>query len=121
MSYHQGHLSRILHDLGFTPQKPMHRAHDQEAVDEFRTTKWAPIKKVRKNQANSVLIDESGFMLQSLMRQTWAPVGNTPVMDAWDRHDRLTAITALTLASKTVRCHLYFKLLRHNANAEDFF
>lgn len=50
VSYHPGHLSRILHDMGFTPQKPMRRAreHDQVAADEFRKTKWASIKKGRK-------------------------------------------------------------------------
>ena len=42
-------------------------------------------------------------------------------MDAWDRHDRLTAITALTLTPKRARCKLYFQLLRHNAKADDFF
>lgn len=60
-------------------------------------------------------------MLQPLMRRTWAPRGKTPVMDAWSRHDRLTAITALTLTPKQARCNLYFHLLRHNAKAEDFF
>jgi transposase len=68
-----------------------------------------------------VLIDESGFMLQPLTRRTWAPRGHTPVMDAWDRHDRLTVISALALTPHRRRCDLYFKLLRHNAKAEDFF
>lgn len=60
-------------------------------------------------------------MLQPLTRRTWAPRGQTPTINAWDRHDRLTAITALTLTPHRRRCGLYFKLLRHNAKAEDFF
>ena len=50
VSYHPSHLSRILHDMGFTPQKPTRRAreHDEAAADEFRKTKWASIKKGRK-------------------------------------------------------------------------
>lgn len=68
-----------------------------------------------------MLIDESGFLLQPLTRRTWAPCGKTPVLAAWDRHDRITAITALTLTPHRRRCDLYFKLLPHNAKAEDFF
>lgn len=59
-------------------------------------------------------------MLQPLMRRTWAPRGQTPVMDAWDRHDRLTAITALALSPQRRRISLYFELLDHNATATDF-
>lgn len=60
-------------------------------------------------------------MLQPLLQRTWAPKGETPVMNAWDRHDRLTAITALTLTPHRRKLDLYFELLDHNAKAEDFF
>lgn len=60
-------------------------------------------------------------MLQPLLRRTWAPRGKTPVMNAWDRHDRLTAITALSLTPHRRKADLYFKILNHNAKAEDFF
>lgn len=43
------------------------------------------------------------------------------MLKAWDRHDRLTAITALALTPKRQRCKLYFQLLRHNATGDDFF
>ena len=59
-------------------------------------------------------------MLQPLLRRTWAPRGQTPIMKAWDRHDRLTAIAGLSLTPKRRRCELYFELLPHNAKAEDF-
>lgn len=60
-------------------------------------------------------------MLQPLLRRTWAPRGKTPVLHAWDRHDRLTAITALTLSPHRRKLDLHFELLDHNAKAEDFF
>ncbi len=41
-------------------------------------------------------------------------------MDARDRRDRLTALTALVLSLKTRRWSLYFELLDHNANFGDF-
>lgn len=59
-------------------------------------------------------------MLQPLLRRTWALRGQTPIMKSWDRHDRLTAITALTLTPVRRRIGLYFELLEHNARAEDF-
>ena len=67
-----------------------------------------------------VFIDESGFMLQPLVRRTWAPVGQTPVLNQWDRRDRLSVITALALSPKRRRVRMFFQLLGHNAKAEDF-
>lgn len=60
-------------------------------------------------------------MLQPLLRRTWAPRGQTPEINAWDRHDRLSAVAALTLTPCRRRIGLYFELLDHNACAEDFF
>jgi transposase len=47
--YHPGHLSRILHDLGFSPQKPRQvaREQDSEAVERWRIKDWPRIKKKR--------------------------------------------------------------------------
>lgn len=60
-------------------------------------------------------------MLQPLLRRTWAPRGRTPVIKAWDRHDRLTAVTALALTPNRRRCDLYFQTFDHNAKAAEFF
>jgi len=59
-------------------------------------------------------------MLQPLLRRTWAKRGCTPTLTAWDRHDRLTCIAALTVNPKTGRIGQYFKIQRHNAKADDF-
>ena len=66
-----------------------------------------------------MFLDESGFMLQPLCRRTWAPRGETPIQYAWDRHDRLSAIGALSLAPWARRIGMYFELLDHNIRAED--
>jgi len=44
-----------------------------------------------------VLLDESGFMLQPLVRRSWAPRGQTPIIRCWDRRDRLSVIGAITV------------------------
>jgi transposase len=59
-------------------------------------------------------------MLQPTVRRTWAPKGQTPVLCSWDRRDRLSVISALTLSPKRRRLELYFSVERHNICAEDF-
>jgi transposase len=59
-------------------------------------------------------VDESGFMLQPVVRRTWAPRGRTPLLRQWDRRDRLSAISALTVAPRRRRFGLYWALHRAN-------
>ena len=46
VEYDPDHLGRILHDLGFSPQKPQVRAsqRDEEAIERWRTDDWPRIK-----------------------------------------------------------------------------
>jgi transposase len=62
-------------------------------------------------------VDESGFMLQPVCRRTWAPRGQTPILRQWDRRDRLSAISALTVAPRRRRFGLYWTLHRHNVRS----
>lgn len=57
-------------------------------------------------------------MLQPLIRRTWAPKGQTPVMYCWDRHDRLSVIAGLTVAHRRRRIGLYFAVHEKNISAE---
>jgi len=47
VSYHPAHMGRVLHDLGFSPQKPRRvaREQDAEAVERWRRQDWPRIKK----------------------------------------------------------------------------
>ena len=47
VSYHPDHLGRMLHDLGFTPQKPqvLARERDEEAIARWRKQAWPRLKK----------------------------------------------------------------------------
>ena len=53
-------------------------------------------------------------MLQPVVRRTWAPRGQTPILRAWDRHDRLSVISAITLAARRVRLGLYWQIHSEN-------
>ena len=59
-------------------------------------------------------------MLQPTVRRTWAPKGKTPVHHSWDRRDRLSAISAITVSPKRNRLGLYFDILNHNVKTDDF-
>ena len=68
-----------------------------------------PAKKAREEKAHLVLIDESGFFLNPLVRRTWAPKGQTPVLPSWGRHrDKVSVIAALSVAPTLRRLGLYF-------------
>lgn len=51
--YHPGHVWRILGDLGFSCQRPERRAieRNEEAVRQWKRTKWPNIKKKRSGRA----------------------------------------------------------------------
>jgi putative transposase len=66
-----------------------------------------------------VFLDETGLMLQPLVRRTWAPRGQTPWLDCWDRHDRWSVIGALTVAPWARRLNFYFEFFDHNIQTED--
>lgn len=53
-------------------------------------------------------------MLQPLVRRTWAPRGETPVHRSWDRHDRLSVISALTVSPRRRHLRLFFRI--HDGN-----
>jgi len=58
-------------------------------------------------------------MLQPVVRRTWAPRGQTPILRQWDRRDRLSAISALTVAPRRRRFGLYWALHRHNVRSAE--
>jgi len=59
-------------------------------------------------------------MLQPTVRRTWAPRGQTPIQYSWDRRDRLSAISAVTVSPQRRRLGLYFDILDHNVKTDDF-
>lgn len=59
-------------------------------------------------------------MLQPLVRRTWAPRGETPILRCWQRHDRLSVISAITVSPMRHRLGLYFDIFDHNIVTDDF-
>jgi transposase len=66
------------------------------------------------------LLDESGFMLQPLVRRSWAPRGQTPVMYSWGRRGKLSVISAISVSPERHRLGLYFGIQDTNIRIDDF-
>jgi len=123
VSYHHDHVGRLLQTcLDWSPQKPRRRAREREeaSIKYWQRMIFPRIaREARARDAHLAFLDESGFMLTPTVRQTWAPRGSKPVLTCWDRRDRLSAISALTVSPRTQRLNLYFQVLPHNVHGED--
>jgi transposase len=64
--------------------------------------------------AHVVFLDESGFLLIPSVRKTWAPRGQTPLLRFWQRHDRISVISAVSVSPRRRRLGLYYQL--HTTN-----
>ena len=75
------------------------------------------IRRARRREAHLVFPHESGFMLTPTVRRTLAPRGRPPILKSWDRHDRILAISAVTVSPERRRVGLRFHLLPDDRNA----
>src|SRR5436190_2630298 len=123
LRYHAEHVRKVLkRRLGWTSQKPRRKArerNDKEVArwvgDEFPRI----VREAWRRAAYIAFLDESGFFLTPTVHRTLAPRGKTPVLEAWDRRDRWSAISCVTRSPVAGRPGLYFDLLDHNVHAED--
>ena len=125
VKYHPEHVRKILKQrLHWTSQKPQLRAKEQndKEVERWRDDEFPRIvRESWQRKATLVFLDEAGFMLTPTVRRTLAPRGQTPVLPALQRHDRLSAISCVTLGRNATQPELYFELLPEglNVTAED--
>ena len=118
ISFHPEHVRKILKQrLNWTSQKPRRKARER---DDKEVERWLGdelpriLREAFRRQAHVVFLDESGFQLTPSVRRTLAPRGQTPVVDCWDRRDRISAISCITLSPLLGRPGLYFALLPVN-------
>jgi transposase len=118
--YHHDHVGRFLRQrLKWSVQKPQRRAKErnEEAIVRWQSEQFPRIAQAAQDRnAHLVFLDESGFFLNPTVRRTWAPRGHTPILDAWDRRDRISAISSISVSPKARRLNLQFDLLPDNTN-----
>lgn len=117
---HHDHVGRMLRArMGWSPQKPQRRARERDpvAIEHWKAIEFPRIATAAQERGvHLVFLDESGYMLTPTVRRTWAPRGSKPILDCWDRRDRISAISGLTVSPQSRRLNLIFDLLPDNAN-----
>lgn len=103
VTYHKDHVSRLMQELGWTPQVPITRAiqRDEAAIEHWRVTVWPTLRRTAVHERRTlVFIDESGFYLLPGVVKTYGPKGKTPIVDKWLSRDHLSVMAGFTLAGK---------------------
>lgn len=99
---------RLLRAMNWSPQKPQRRARerDEAKIQEWKTQTWPRLKqKAKDEQRTIVFVDESGFSQKSTAKRTWAPTGETPVIEMNFNWDKLSIIGGISLKSIYFQIH----------------
>jgi hypothetical protein len=120
IQYHPGHVCRILKErLNWTCQRPEHHHKDR---DDAAIRRWMEdsfprvLAAAAARGAHLVFVDEAGFMLEPIVRRTYAPRGRTPVHSIGNPHSRISAIGAVTVTPTRDGVGLRYGLLGDNLN-----
>jgi transposase len=125
VQFHPEHVRRILkRRLHWTSQKPQRRARERndKEVERWKADEFPRIvREAWERSAYLVFLDESGFQLTPTVRRTLAPRGRTPLHHCWDRRDRISAISCITVSPQRAHVNLHFELLpdKQTVHAED--
>lgn len=111
-------VGRVLGRLGMSPQRPLHRAYEQ---DPARVAAWKqevfPQIQARAKAAGAVIFfaDEASVRTDYHAGTTWAPVGRTPVVATTGARRSVSMVSAVS-----ARGELHFAVQIGGINAEDF-
>lgn len=103
VTYHKGHVSRLLKELHWTPQVPIQRAlqRDEGAIEHGRDEVWPELwRRSRRERRVLVFVDEAGFYLLPGVVKTYAPEGRTPALRPKLTRDQLSVMGGLTPAGQ---------------------
>jgi len=92
----------LLRNMGFSSQKPQKRARerDPKKVEAWKEQKWPEIKEKAKTEDRTIIfIDESGISQKPARAATWAPIGETPVIEFNFNWKKLSAIAGVSFES----------------------
>jgi transposase len=103
VTYHKGHVSRLLKDRGRTPQIPVTRAlqRNEAEIEHWQREVWPTLKaRARRERRSLIFADEAGFYLLPGLVRTYAPIGLTPLLREWATRDHLSIMGGLSLCGK---------------------
>lgn len=111
-------VGRLLRKLGLSPQKPLRRAYQR---DEVKVTAWQEdaypeIRKLAKKEKAIIYFgDEANVRSDYHSGTTWAPVGQTPVVETTGARFSVNMISAVSEKGK-----LRFMTFNGKMNADKF-
>jgi len=109
-------IGRLLHQLGFTCQKPLYRAYqrDAELVEQWKKQVFPEIQKRAKKEGATIYFqDESGIRSDFHSGTTWASKGKTPLIESTGARFGLNMMAAITL-----RGQMQFMIVQGTVRAE---
>ena len=111
-------VGRLMKRLGFTPQRPLYRAWQQDPtlVDHWREHEYPRIAARAKREGAVIFFaDESGIRSDHHAGTTWAPVGQTPVVKATGARYGFNMLSAVSAQG-----HFRFMTVEGRVNGEVF-
>ena len=111
-------VGRILKHLGFSPQRPLHRAWQQDPVlvQDWLNKEFPKIKEeARKASAQIYFGDESCIRSDYHAGTTWAPLGETPIVKSTGGRFSLNMLSAVSPQG-----HLRFMIIDGPVDAQKF-
>jgi transposase len=103
IDYTEQNVGRILKMLGFSPQRPVYSAIQR---DEDRRQKWvneifpAIRERAEREGASIFFADEAGCRNDHHSGTTWAPVGETPVVEFTGKRESIGMVSAISMRGK---------------------
>lgn len=118
VSYSVVQVSVILKSIGFSKQRPLQRAYQQDPkqVEQWLRKRYPAIKKEAKREKREIFFgDEAGFQATAHYGGTWAPKGETPIVKTTGQRMKVNCISAVN-NNGTLR----FMLYEGNFNSDRF-
>jgi len=118
IDYTEQNIGRLLKMLGFSPQKPSYQALQR---DEAKRTEWmenefpAIRKRARDEGAQIFFADEAACRNDYQSGTTWAPVGQTPVVQYTAKRENIGMISAISM-----RGGMHWKIFEGTMDSERF-
>ena len=109
-------VGRLLHQLGFTCQKPLYRAYqrDAELVEQWKKQVFQKSRNVQKRDGSTIYFQyESGIRSDFHSGTTWALKGKTPVIESTGARFGLNMMAAIT-----PRGQMQFMIVQGTVRAE---
>jgi transposase len=111
-------VGRMMKRLGFTPQRPLYRAWQQNAalVETWREKEFPAIAARAKHERAMIFFaDESGIRSDYHSGTTWAPKGQTPIVKSTGRRYGMNMLSAVNALG-----HFRFMVVEETVNGAVF-